>query len=134
MRRLIAIVLMLWLPLQGFAGTVVAVCADHGAPISVGLAEMSKSLANCGAADARHSHAGVDVQPNDHAADATKHDHVGGGANPCNDCPAMCAALVQAHAASGTAGERCAAPARAGDEAFVSAACNPALEPPIAAA
>ena len=135
MRRLMVIVLILWLPLQAWSAVFAAGCAGHGS-LQRGAATDAAPLNLHRHADmvlpivaSESAHSSVAHSPGDaHAANNPR------CADDADCCVAACGVLFGATAAPMATGTPAAAAARHGDEAFSSAPASQVLEPPIAAA
>ncbi len=134
MRRLIALVLILWLPLQAGSAVFAAGCVAHGLAQHVAAADAIPQDLQDHASTARQFTAPESAQ-----ADVA---HPAGDAyaanNPaCADgvdcCVIACGVFVSATTCALDTSEPATAPARHGDEAFTSAPASQPLEPPIVA-
>lgn len=135
MRRLMVIVLILWLPLQAWSAVFAAGCTGHGSAQQ----RAAVDTALHGPQDhARTAMAGAASDPAQAGmAHSPGNAHAAGNA-ACADgidcCVTACVVLPDAMATTAAAGTPPAAPARHGDEAFSSALAGKVLEPPIASA
>ncbi|MEP7282770.1 MAG: hypothetical protein ABI696_12390 [Rubrivivax sp.] len=135
MRRLIAIALILWLPLQAWSAVFAAGCMGHGSAQHVAAADATPQRL--------HDHAGTA------SAVVTSESAQANGARSTGDahaannvacavgvdcCVTACTVFLHVATSAMAAANAATAPARHGDEVFSSAPANQALEPPIAAA
>lgn len=131
-RRLIAILLILWLPLQAVAGVFAPVCAHRHA---VQVAPLDPGASNAQASGVHAHHAVTPAGAEDRGLTLDDADSLNATASPqCGDCLMACGIAVLGPAEHGPRLDRGANPARHGDEDFASAATTRALEPPITAA
>ena len=131
--RLIAILMMLWLPLQVVAGIGAPVCVSPMLATSAMAAKMSQSPK--GSADEHHAQADMAATASHQAAnDGTGLLHADSTDPQCGDCSVACAAFAVHQVASGLQPVLGEGPAVHGEAGFASVAANQAFEPPIVAA
>lgn len=131
---------MLWLPLQATAGLAAhtrashhAVQAQRGADAVQAHAQPHDHAQAQAPVDGHHAHA-ADVQAAHQADPAAGSAADQADGDPCADCVMCATALPPTLQSAGAGGAPRGAHGRVADEPFTSAACGPALEPPIAAA
>ncbi len=134
--RLIAILLMLWLPLQAVASAGAPVCArGHGnATQELSAPDVTTAGASDGGLHLQHGLAAGDGRASQDLIPDDDGGPPGSPAPQCGGCLMGCAASVQVHVVECVPLNLGRGAAWHGDEAFVSAATDRALEPPIAAA
>ena len=136
-RRLIALLLILWLPFQAAAGIVMPACVGHGPAriAAVALAAQDVAHAHAQHAEAAPTHLhGDPAQAPAHAHDHATADHGAPSVDRCGYCVVLCAACVPTQFVTRAHGIQNAAPAPHGANAFSSIAPSLAYKPPIAAA
>lgn len=125
--------MMLWLPLQAFAGFGGSVCAMPAQTRSAQGVDMSQGQIS--AAHGHHASASTDAMGSRQATDdGAGLLHADASDPQCGDCGMACAAFAVHQIVSGPHDVLGEGPAVHGAQCFASAATHRALEPPITAA
>lgn len=134
-RRLIALLLILWLPFQAAAGTVMPACVGHG-PARITAWDLAAQDVDAGHAHhADHDRHGGTAQPQSAATpDPADDQSASSDYEPCAYCVVLCAVYVPTQALSHAHGVEHTAPPTHGSDMFSSTAPSLAFKPPIAAA
>jgi hypothetical protein len=132
--RLIAILLMLWLPLQAVAGIATPAPACLYEAHSPVAEDAGPAHVHDGGSRAHHAAARDDASATQPAVHMNAYEPGSSSGPQCADCLMACGVCVQAQTVTSLRLDLGAVPAVRGAEDFASAAANRALEPPIAAA